>query len=168
MPPMPINLRGAHVCWRPAQRLRSWRPTSRADRQGLLGEPKLRHAAVRMAVAGAVLLAGGCASDTRSTQQQIRGDANNDPSATDLVRLSGVVRNRGVVQEEPQAEPQTNFWLEDVRGIPGLRGGVIVTGPGYMFCSEGERLVVEGHFMPPSRLINTPILDGARILKCGR
>jgi hypothetical protein len=121
-----------------------------------------------MALAGAVLFAGGCASDAQSATRQIREKTGNGSSATGLVRLSGVVRNRGVVQEEPQAEPQTNFWLEDVSGMPGLSGGMIVTGPGYMFCSEGERLVVEGHFMPASRLIDIPIMDGARILKCGR
>ena len=57
--------------------------------------------------------------------------------------------------------------LENPRGIPGLHAPVIVSGPGYLYCGEGEHVVVEGRYMAPDALFNTAFLDGARIVKCG-
>jgi hypothetical protein len=92
----------------------------------------------------ALALLGGCASPAAPT------------------RLTGIVRGMGVVQEEPRETPQMSFYLDGVRG----RAPILVTGPAWSYCPNGARATVEGRYLPPGELIRTPMLDGARIVRC--
>ena len=58
--------------------------------------------------------------------------------------LTGTVRSLGIVQEEPGATPQVNFYL-DVTEADGNVEAVLISMPVYRpFCSEGELAVIEG------------------------
>ena len=61
--------------------------------------------------------------------------------------LTGTVRSLGIVQEEPGATPQVNFYL-DVTKADGAVEAVLVSMPvDRPFCSEGELAVIEGDFV---------------------
>ncbi len=82
------------------------------------------------------------------------------PCAEGDITVTGTVRNLGTVQEEPSAAPQTNFILEH----PSCGdSNILVGGAAPIFCGEGDLAIVQGRYMPPSRLIGVPIIDGAKV-----
>ena len=74
--------------------------------------------------------------------------------------VSGIVRGVGTIQEEPTAAPQSSFILE--KPSCGERS-ILVAAPAPLFCSNGDTAVVEGRYLPPSRLIDVPIIDGTKV-----
>ncbi len=78
------------------------------------------------------------------------------------VTVSGIVRGLGVLQIEPQAEPQSSFFL-DQADFACTKEALLVMAPGRIFCADGDTAKVTGDYMPPGGITNTPIIDGARV-----
>jgi hypothetical protein len=99
------------------------------------------------------------------------GDANaadavrNDCRSSRPVTLSGVVRSQGTVQEEPQATPQTYFFLDLAAAYCG-QTSVLVGMPDQPSCPDGTRATLEGTYLPADSTFNTAMLLDARLLEC--
>lgn len=61
--------------------------------------------------------------------------------------LTGTVRSLGIVQEEPGATPQVNFYLDVARAVGTIEAVLISMPVDRPHCSEGERAVIEGDFV---------------------
>jgi hypothetical protein len=74
--------------------------------------------------------------------------------------VTGIVQGLATIQEEPSASPQSSFIL--AKPSCGDRE-ILVGGPAPILCSDGDLAIVQGRYLPPSRLIDVPILDGAKV-----
>jgi hypothetical protein len=78
------------------------------------------------------------------------------------VTVTGTVRGFGVLQEEPQQEPQSSFFL-DATDFTCTRASIMVMAPGHQLCTDGDEAVVSGDYLPPGGITNSPIIDGAKV-----
>ena len=96
--------------------------------------------------------------------------AENNGSETARVMLphetlTGRVRSVGILQEEPGATPQANFYL-DVASADGKVQAVLISLPAYRFaCSEGEQAAIEGDFVAADSPFPAMLLS-AQLLSC--
>jgi hypothetical protein len=74
--------------------------------------------------------------------------------------VTGIVQGLATIQEEPSAAPQSSFIL--AKPSCGDRD-ILVGGPAPILCTNGDRATVDGRYLPPSRLIDVPIMDGANV-----
>jgi hypothetical protein len=78
------------------------------------------------------------------------------------VTVTGTVRGFGVLQEEPQQEPQSSFFL-DATDFVCTKASIMVMAPGHQLCTDGDEAVVSGDYLPPDGITNSPIIDGAKV-----
>lgn len=78
------------------------------------------------------------------------------------VTVTGTVRGLGVLQIEPQEDPQTSFFL-DQTDFSCTRESILIMAPGLQACSSGDRATVMGSYLPPDELSPVPMIDGAKV-----
>jgi hypothetical protein len=86
--------------------------------------------------------------------------AGGPPCIQGPITVTGIARNPGVVQEEPNASPQANLVLEKPSCVD---SDILVSGRAPLFCNEGGMAIVHGRYLPPTELIRVPVIDEAKV-----